>query len=117
MPLLPESPRFLLLDRGDRQACEKGVCVWHILQIILLKFALMVCGVSVWSHSPSFKEAMGQQGPQHGGGGDARGESCLAERSQPLGDGADSEPNSPLAAPHHPRHLHRTAALWHQRCE
>ncbi|TKS84548.1 Solute carrier family 2, facilitated glucose transporter member 9 [Collichthys lucidus] len=25
MPLLPESPRFLLLDRGDRQACEKAL--------------------------------------------------------------------------------------------
>ncbi|KAM9841681.1 solute carrier family 2 member 11, like [Aulostomus maculatus] len=25
LPLLPESPRFLLLDRGDRQACERAL--------------------------------------------------------------------------------------------
>lgn len=25
LPFLPESPKFLLLDRGDRQACERGV--------------------------------------------------------------------------------------------
>ncbi|KAM9307113.1 solute carrier family 2 member 11, like [Pholidichthys leucotaenia] len=25
LPFLPESPRFLLLDRGDRQACEKAL--------------------------------------------------------------------------------------------
>lgn len=60
---------------------------------------------------------MGQQGLQRGGGGDAGGEGCLAECSQPLGDGADSEPNSALAAPHHRRCLHCGAALWHQRCE
>lgn len=65
----------------------------------------------------SFKQAVGQQGLQHRGGGDAGGESCLAERSQPLSDGADSEPNSALAAPHHHRYLHHAAALWHQCCE
>lgn len=24
LPFLPESPKYLLLDRGDRQGCEKG---------------------------------------------------------------------------------------------
>lgn len=65
----------------------------------------------------SFKEAMGQQGLQKGCGGDVGGERCLGERSQPLSDGADSEPNNPLAGPHHHRCLHHTAAVWHQRCE
>lgn len=67
--------------------------------------------------SYSYKEAMGQQGLQQRGGGDVAGESCPAECSQPLSDRADSEPNSPLAAPHHPRYLHYAAALWHQCCE
>lgn len=60
---------------------------------------------------------MGQQGSQHGGGGDAAGEGCLAERSQPLSDGADSGQKCALAAHHNHFYLHPTAALWHQRCE
>lgn len=30
LPFLPESPRFLLLERGDQQACERG-CHTHTL--------------------------------------------------------------------------------------
>lgn len=65
----------------------------------------------------SLEEAVGQQGLHHGGGGDDEGENCHAECPQPLGDGADSEPNCSLAAYHHHHYLHWTAALWHQRSE
>lgn len=71
-------------------------------------------------HSPllrSTEEAVGRQGPQHGGGGDAGGESRPGGRPQPLGAGADPEPEPALAAPDHPGGLHDAAALWHQRCE
>lgn len=71
-------------------------------------------------HSPSFRsaeEAVGRQGLQHGGGGDAGGEGRPGGRPQPLGAGADPEPEPALAAPDHPGGLHGAAALWHQRCE
>lgn len=67
--------------------------------------------------SYSFKDTMGQQRLQQRGGGDVGGKSCPPEHSQPLSGGPDSEPNSPLAAPHYHRYLHHTAALRHQRCE
>lgn len=60
---------------------------------------------------------MGLLGLPHGDGGDAAGEGGAAERPQPLGIGADPEPDGPLAAAHHRRGLCHAAALRHQRCE
>lgn len=53
LPFLPESPSFLLLDRGDRQACEKGASIHLLLQGILWTFKFVIlcllwCSV-VWS--------------------------------------------------------------------
>lgn len=60
---------------------------------------------------------MGQERLQKGSCGDAGGESSSAEHPKLLGFGANSEPNSSLAAPHHCYRLLRAAVQWHQCCE
>ncbi|KAM9438651.1 solute carrier family 2, facilitated glucose transporter member 11-like isoform 2-T2 [Salvelinus alpinus] len=98
LPFLPESPKYLLLDRGDRQGCEKGKHLGGALRNI-----------------DSHPQAVGQQRPQCGGGGDAGGARLHEGSLQPHCVGPDPGPGRTLAVPHHPRRLHHPAVQWHQR--
>lgn len=88
LPFLPESPSFLLLERGDEQACDNGVRKYSQLFLYSSFWCDVLCSSipAAFLFSLSFKDVMGQQKPQQGDRGDAEGEGCPRERPQRLTD-------------------------------